>query len=197
MILDLNSDFWNDRYISSETGWDVGRVTTPIKEYINQLSDKEISILIPGCGNSYEAEYLFKNGFKNINLLDFSEKALLNFTERVPDFPRQNLLNIDFFDCVEKFDLIIEQTFFCAINKNKRSDYAKKAHDLLNVKGKLIGLLFDDMLNDDRPPFGGAKDEYIKYFEPYFNFILFDTAYNSISSRKGRELFVIFEKKNI
>ena len=68
-------------------------------------------------------------------------------------------------------------------------------YDLLNVNGKLIGLLFDDTLNDDKPPFGGAKDEYIKYFEPYFNFIVFDTAYNSIPSRQGRELFIILQKK--
>ena len=197
MTLDINRDFWNERYLSLETGWDVGEITTPIKEYVNQLSDKKMKILIPGCGNSYEAEYLFKNNFQNISLLDYSDKALLNFIERVPSFPKDNLLNINFFDCKGKFDLIIEQTFFCAINKKKRFEYVKKMYDLLNVNGKLIGLLFDDVLNDDKPPFGGTKDEYIKYFKPYFNLVVFETAYNSILSRKGRELFIILRKKKI
>ena len=68
-------------------------------------------------------------------------------------------------------------------------------HDLLKEQGKLIGLLFDDYLNEDHPPFGGSKSEYEKYFEPYFNIKVFETAYNSINSRRGRELFMILIKK--
>ena len=40
-----------------------------------------------------------------------------------------------------------------------------------------------------------SKSEYKKYFEPYFNIKVFETAYNSINSRKGRELFMILIKK--
>ncbi|MCB0465166.1 MAG: SAM-dependent methyltransferase, partial [Aequorivita sp.] len=58
--------FWNHKYLSGETGWDIGYVSTPIKEYIDQLSDKNLKILIPGGGNSYEAEYLFESGFNNV-----------------------------------------------------------------------------------------------------------------------------------
>ena len=77
--MNLDSNSWNQRYISKNTGWDIGHVSTPIKEYIDQISNKNIKILIPGCGNAYEAEYLYQNGFKNIFLVDFSKKALDNF----------------------------------------------------------------------------------------------------------------------
>ena len=194
MIL-LNKNFWNDKYIKSETGWDVGEITTPLKEYFNQLTNKKNKILIPGCGNAYEAEYLFKNKFHSTFILDYSEYALDNFSKRVPDFPKKQILNNDFFDAQGKYNIIIEQTFFCAINKNKRRDYFAKMHDLLKDQGKLVGLLFDDDLNKDHPPFGGSKFEYKKYFEPYFNIKVFETAYNSINSRKGRELFMILIKK--
>jgi hypothetical protein len=40
----LNKDFWNNRYIESKTGWDVGVITTPSKEYFDQLNDKTIKI---------------------------------------------------------------------------------------------------------------------------------------------------------
>jgi hypothetical protein len=30
---------------------------SPIKNYIDTLKDKDIAILIPGCGNTYEAAY--------------------------------------------------------------------------------------------------------------------------------------------
>ena len=67
--------------------------------------------------------------------------------------------------------------------------------DLLKAQGKLIGLLFNDNLNENHPPFGGSKSEYKKYLEPYFNIKVFEPAYNSINSRIGMELFMILIKK--
>lgn len=49
----LDAHYWNERYQNSATGWDIGAVSTPLKEYIDQLDSKEIRILIPGCGNAY------------------------------------------------------------------------------------------------------------------------------------------------
>lgn len=191
----LNRDFWNSKYVTSKTGWDVGKITTPLKEYFDQLNNKKLKILIPGCGNAYEAEYLFKNDFAFTFILDYSKYALSNFINRVDEFPKKQLLYNDFFDIQGKYDLIIEQTFFCAIDKSKRRDYFLKMHDLLKPGGKLVGLLFNDSLNDSHPPFGGSKNEYKEYFDPYFNIKVFDLAYNSIQSRKGRELFMILVKK--
>ena len=194
-MLLLNKEFWNDKYASSKTGWDVGEITTPLKQYFDQLNNKKVKILIPGCGNAYEAEYLFKNKFKYTFVLDYSKNALKNFSKRVPEFSKNQLLNCDFFDTQGKYDIIIEQTFFCAIEKKRRSDYFVKIHELLKSNGKLVGLLFDDCLNEDHPPFGGSKGEYKKYIQPYFNIKVFETAYNSINSRKGKELFMILIKK--
>ena len=108
----LNKDFWNNIYIESKIGLDVGVITTPVKEYFDQLNDKTIKILIPGCGNSYETEYLFENKFINTYVVDYSEQALSNFSKRVPSFSKSKLLSNDFFNVQGKFDLIIEQTFF-------------------------------------------------------------------------------------
>ena len=58
----LDQDFWSKKYQSNQLGWDIGAVSTPIKEYIDQLKAKDISILIPGAGNAYEAAYLFEQG---------------------------------------------------------------------------------------------------------------------------------------
>ncbi len=103
-----------------ETGWDLGAVSPPIKAYIDQLNDKNISILIPGAGNAYEAAYLFEQGFKNITVLDLAIKPLKNLKERVPDFPEHQLLHQNFFDHKGQYDLIIEQTFFCALDPSLR-----------------------------------------------------------------------------
>lgn len=186
----LSKDFWTQRYESQKTGWDIGYPSTPIKEYIDQLEDKTIKVLIPGAGNAYEGEYLWKNGFTNVFILDISEKPLELFQERVPDFPSNQLICADFFDLKTKFDLVVEQTFFCALDPKLRTDYAKKMSEILSPKGKIVGLLFDFPLTAEGPPFGGCKNEYLETFSSFFEIIVMERSYNSIKPRQGRELFV-------
>jgi methyl halide transferase len=194
-MMALDEQYWESRYKNQETGWDAGSVTTPIKEYIDQLKDKSMRILIPGCGNGYEAEYLFNKGFTNVFVCDLSEIPLNNLHKRCPGFPVSHLLKKNFFELDIKVDLILEQTFFCAIDPSFRNAYAEKCFSLLSPNGKLTGLLFTDTLKVAGPPFGGTKEEYIKIFEPYFTFRHFDLCYNSIKPRAGRELFVCLLKK--
>lgn len=193
--MQLDEEFWDSRYQSKQTGWDIGYISTPLKEYFNQLTNKNLKILIPGGGNSYEAEYLHKNGFTNVYVVDLSKTALNNIQKRIPSFPENHLIHSNFFDLNDSFDLIIEQTFFCAINPDLRPVYASKMSDLLASNGKLVGLLFNIPLFQDRPPFGGNKKEYLNYFEPYFNLDIIETSYNSISERKNNELFIKLIKK--
>ena len=195
--MELTPFFWEDRYLKNETGWDLGSVSPPLKNYFDQLSDKSIKILIPGGGNGYEAEYLFHSGFKQVFLLDWAIESLKRFKRRVKEFPKYQLINEDFFDHQDKYDLIIEQTFFCAIDPTLRELYAKHVHAMLNPGGRLVGLLFDDPLNTDHPPFGGSREEYWEYFNPYFEKHHFDTCYNSVEPRAGRELFINLVKKEL
>jgi len=195
MILD--ESFWDNRYKQNDTGWDIGYVSTPLKAYFDQLKNKELKILLPGGGNSYEAEYLYHSGFKNIHVIDLSKTALLNLKKRVPNFPDHNLIHKNFFDLEAKFDLIIEQTFFCALEPSLRHNYVTKTHELLLKKGKLVGLLFNIPLNVDHPPYGGTKEEYQSLFDAYFDLDIFDLSYNSIPKRRSNELFIKFIKKPI
>ena len=186
----LNKNYWNNRYKKKETGWDVGYASTPLKNYIDQLENKEIRILIPGCGNAYEAEYLHLKGFNNVFLLDIAPMALKQFSERVPSFPKKNLIQENFFEHHGSYNLILEQTFFCAIDQKLRNDYVNKIHQLLIPKGKLVGLLFSQKFENTHPPFGGTKEEYKKRFSTLFEIQKMELAYNSIEARKGRELFI-------
>jgi len=190
--------YWSHRYQEQNTGWDIGAPSTPLKMYIDQLENKNLTILIIGAGNAYEAEYLFKNGFENTHVLDIAKAPLEALQKRVPNFPSEQIIHDDFFKHEGKYDLIIEQTFFCSFPPlpKTRKQYALKTHEMLNKQGKLTGLWFDFPLTNDleKRPFGGSKQEYLNYFEPLFKIKTLEKCYNSISSRMGRELFGVFRK---
>jgi len=191
----MDKNYWNSRYEKQETGWDIGFISTPLKEYINQLSNKHIAILIPGCGNAYEAEYLLQQGFTNVTLIDIAPVAIATVSKKLKDFAGNQLRIIEgnFFDLDETFDIIIEQTFFCALQPALRKSYADKMFDLLNKDGKIVGLLFNRSF-EGGPPFGGSKEEYVQLFGSKFIIELMDDCYNSIAPRAGSELFFILKK---
>ena len=195
MTMKLNKEYWEERYEKDEIGWNVGKITTPIKEYIDQLKDKNIKILIPGAGNGYELEYLIEKGFNNSSVVDYATTPLENIKKRIPELDKSQIINADFFELEGKYDLIIEQTFFCALNTDLRQAYVQKMKALLNPNGKIAGLLFQFPLTSEGPPFGGSIKEYVSLFQNDFNIITLKIAYNSIAPRANKELFVIFERK--
>ena len=194
-IHSLTKDYWNNRYENNDFSWDLGAISPPLKHYIEQLNHKEAVILIPGAGNGYEAEFLCRSGFEQVYVLDVAEIPLQNLAKRLPDFPKSHLIRQDFFEHQGQYDVIFEQTFFCAIHPTLRNRYAKHMFELLKPTGKLIGLLFNDVLNDNKPPFGGNKAEYETLFAPLFDIKVMQTAYNSVKPRHGRELFFSMQPK--
>lgn len=192
----INKDYWEKLYADKDSPWDIGYVSTPLKEYFDQLTDKNIAILIPGAGNSYEAEYLHNNGFKHVYVCDYAKEPLANLLKRCPAFPADHLIESDFFELQGiQFDLIVEQTFFCALDPSLRKQYFFKMNELLRIGGHLVGVLFNDKLHNDRPPFGGSKEEYFGYFKDLFQVKVYDICYNSIKPRAGRELFINLVKE--
>jgi len=187
--------FWNTRYATQQTGWDLGAPSPPLKRYIDTLTDRHLRILVPGCGNAYEAQYLHEQGFVNVYVLDIAPLAVEGFSSRIPDFPKEHIICDDFFTHVGIYDVILEQTFFCALSPSLRSAYAQQIHKLLTSKGILAGLLFGAPMNADHPPFGGNALEYQDYFAPLFDIISMKPCMYSIPPRLGSELWIEMRKK--
>lgn len=191
----LDAKYWEDRYLGNQLGWDIGYCSSPLKNYFDQLTDRTQRILIPGAGNAYEAEYLHQLGFDRVFVIDLAPSALKNLKKRVPEFPDDQLIEGNFFDHQEQYDLIIEQTFFCALHPELRQQYAEHMHRCLAPGGKLVGVWFDTELNTEHPPYGGDGKEYRRCFEPHFHLRTLERCYNSIKPRQDRELFLILKKK--
>lgn len=186
-----SSEFWRNRYRRGETGWDIGFASTPLVTYFQQLTNKQIKILIPGCGNGYEAEWLSENGFTDVSVIDIAEEALERL--KAKKMPGIKLILGDFFNHRGQYDLIVEQTFFCALNPILRKAYVSRMHELLKPGGKIIGVLFNRVF-EGGPPFGGSKDEYLELFSSGFTVKYMEPCYNSIKPRKDSELFFVLER---
>lgn len=192
----LTATFWNEKYLNQQIGWDLGEVSPPIKNYIDQITNKDLRILIPGAGYAYEAVYLLKNGFTNVTVIDFADLPLIKLKSKLKDIEETHyhLIQDNFFNHDGEYDLILEQTFFCAIHPELRKNYVKHTYQLLAEKGKIIGLLFNREFPLEGPPFGGSEEEYRKLFELKFNIKLMEKAHNSIEPREGSELFIMLVK---
>lgn len=190
------AEFWQSRYDNGETGWDIGQVSPPIKAYIDHLCeqgvDKDSHILIAGAGNAHEAKYLHELGFRQVIVVDFAKQPLANFAAANSTFPSEHLVQADFFALNPsnyQFDYIIEQTFFCAIDPSRRSEYAEQMAKLLKPTGELFGVLFDRDF-EGGPPFGGHTSEYRTLLSRYFTIVTLAPCYNSIAPRQGNEVFI-------
>ena len=188
----MSKEYWNNLYVKDETGWDIGFPSPAIKEYVDQLTNKDIAILIPGCGNAYEAEYLLALGFTNVTLIDIApsltaalEKKFINELGK-----RIKVITRDFFNHDGTYNLILEQTFLSALHPSVRPLYVDKMHALLVKGGHLTGVLFGQVFEEEGPPYGGTLQEYKLMFSKKFKIKKLEPCYNSIERRKGSEVFI-------
>lgn len=191
----LDQSFWNSRWENQQTGWDIGQPSPAIIGYMAQYVNKDAAILIPGCGNAHEAEWLIQNGFTNITLIDIAPKPVAQLKEKYEKNSSVKIILGDFFQHQGRYDVIIEQTFFCAIEPKLRQKYVAQSASLLNKNGQIIGILFNIEFEREGPPFGGNTSEYQQLFETHFHIKKMENCYNSILPRKNREVFINLIKK--
>lgn len=198
-ITDCNNPFdqqyWDNLWKQQQTGWDLGAVSPSIQYFIDGYPHKDAAILIPGCGAAYEAEYLAQQGFTNITLLDISPTAAALLQQKFANFPAVRVLQGDFFAHTDTYDLIIEQTFFCALPPMMRQRYVWQMHRLLNKNGLLAGLWFDRDF-ENSPPFGGSRTEYEALFQGAFIPQKWNVSEHSVKARATFELWGEWRKND-
>ena len=173
----------------------MGQVSPPIAKFFESFHEKNAAILIPGCGNAYEAEFLNQLGFTNITLLDIASQAVEILHKRFSGISSIKVVEGDFFTHSGNYHLIIEQTFFCAILPKMRKKYVRQSHDLLKPQGRIVGVLFNKHFGFPGPPFGGHKEEYEQLFASHFKIVKMEKCYNSIEPRSGSEIFINLKRK--
>ena len=198
-----NSLFWDNKYKKNEFSWDIGKPTPYFVNWSKSIKNKKSkNILIPGCGISQDVLYLSKSGF-NIYACDFSDTAIQTLSiYNKENNTNINLIHSDFFNLKDEyssfFDYILEYTFYCAINPNKRLLYVKNCNILLKNKGMLIGIMLP-IGNDtvaSNPPFSVTLNELKDNFSSYFILEKLYPNNLSIQKRQGLEYIVKYKKIN-
>ncbi|MBK7956863.1 MAG: methyltransferase domain-containing protein [Bacteroidetes bacterium] len=192
-VKNLDRDYWNNQYIAETTKWDLGQISPALANFFDGLSDKNSKILIPGCGSAYEAQYLLDKGFTNLTLIDIAPHLVARLQNHFQGNPHIRVIEGDFFELTGEFDLIVEQTFFCALPPSMRPKYVWKMHQLLAPEGMLAGLLFHVQF-EQNPPYGGSKSEYEALFKGAFQLSALSETSLSAAPRLNSELFFKFIK---
>lgn len=189
--------FWEDRYLSNSTGWDLNGVTPVFEDIAKDLVKGKICIL--GCGRGYDALMFAQKGFE-VTAVDFAPSAIESLKQLSKKTKNLNIVQQDIFSLKNKFegyfDYILEQTCFCAINPKKRPEYARLVKSLLKKNGQLIGLWLplDKQIEEGGPPYGTTVKEVKLYFGDNWLVEREEFSELSIDSRKNKEKLIIFKK---
>ncbi len=190
---------WQGHYESNDLGWDLGQVAPPFVKLWQEEKLPVGKVLVPGCGRGHEVVFLAENGFE-VTAIDFSEGAV-TYLENALN--KRNLkgrvLHQDFFSLDDShdgvYDLVLEQTFFCAISPWQRMDYVLNVARILRPGGMLVGLFYHTD-KEGGPPYNTTREDIETNFSKNFEIQELDKTSLSAEQRKDKEWLGIFKKKD-
>jgi SAM-dependent methyltransferase len=150
-------EFWDARYASGETPWDFHGVPAALKAFLK--TSHAGTVLIPGCGSGYEVRAFDEAGWE-VTAIDFSSVAVERARSEL-GLLADRVVQADFFKHdfgSQRFDLIYERTFLCALPPDLWPVYVKRMRQLLRPNGKLAGIfLYGDQAEPPPYPLTPAK----------------------------------------
>lgn len=200
---------WSEAYQKKEDKWSLKTTSPALKSIFPQLekeifkkticsSGREKAALVLGAGLSHDAAFLADNQF-NTTAVDISPEAIEQAQQLFKNQKNLNFLVQDFFHLKAKpqyqhqYDLIFEQTCFCAVTPKRRAELVKLWKSLLKKNGLLIGVFFI-MQKIQGPPFGISQWELENLLKKEgFKIHLWTRDFLSHPKRQYRELFICAE----
>ncbi len=177
--------YWEGRYRSGETGWDLGG---PCPVFVDLLggagAPAKGRVAFPGCGRGHDVRLFRAYGYDAIGF-DFAVAP-----EGIP-FER-----LDVFELGRRypgaFAGIVEYTCYCAIDPARRAEYAASLRAALAPGGWLVALLFPIGEKADGPPFGVLESEIATVLGKGLTLVSLTTPTSSAPDRMGRERLAVF-----
>jgi SAM-dependent methyltransferase len=195
----LEEEFWNNRYSSNETGWELNEPAPAFADMLPRLKLPRSRILVLGCGSGEDAALFAREGHF-VTAVDFSEEALQRAQAKFSGLNNIKFVKADAFKLPvifeQAFDVVVEHTFYCAVSPERRNDLIKVWRRCLADGGQLMGVFFA-MERKNAPPFGGTEWELRERLKKSFQFLFWGRWNQSVQQRNGKELFVLAQKNRI
>jgi SAM-dependent methyltransferase len=190
--------FWSAVYKDQPNpNWDLQGHSVVLRDILAQLKLPRSRILILGAGRGHDAAFLAQQGHL-VTAVDISPEAESQFREKYGNIRNVTYLVQDFFTLPSKmheaYDVVFEQTCFCAIDPLKRNELIKIWRRVLVEEGHLLGIFF---MQEPKmgPPFGSTEFELFQRMKKGWDFLYWTRWRNSIPDRVARELVVYAQKK--
>jgi SAM-dependent methyltransferase len=197
-VEDVNHpEFWSALYAEGRDGWELGRAAPPLEVYLRSPAAPPAGrAIVPGCGRGHEALLLAALGHDVVGV-DVAPAALAAAaaSAAAAGLAGARFLCADFFALAADparaggFDLLLEHTFFCAIDPSRRGEYAAAAAALLRRGATLLGLYWAHG-RPGGPPWSASIEEVRDLLAPHFDLRSSSLAVGSISTRAGTEWLV-------
>lgn len=192
------AEYWEEKYQSESVGWNLNSATPAFLDILDdKLFSQKGKMLVLGSGYGFDSVIAAQNGF-DVTAIDISSTAILNSQKLAEkENVKINFIINDLFLLDEniKYDIIYDYVMYCAINPERRKEYAEKITKLLTDNGLFVAIFFPVENKTGGPPFGVEMNEVENIFGKNLELILSTTEINSIKPRAGREHLQIYKKK--
>ncbi|WP_028225757.1 methyltransferase domain-containing protein [Paraburkholderia ferrariae] len=178
------ASFWDERFERGFTPWDQAGVQPQFEAFA--AAHPAATVLIPGCGNAWEAGWLAGRG-RTVRAIDFSPAAVAS--ARAALGPHAAAVEeADFYTYAPPFapDWVFERAFLCALPPAQRERYARRLAALLAPGALLAGYFFVGEPQKG-PPFPIVRAELDALLAPYFTLLDDQPATGSLPVFEGRE----------
>ena len=187
--------FWDERFEQQFTPWDKGAVPQQFRQFIAQ--SEAGSVLIPGCGNAYEAGFLAQQGWQ-VEAIDFSAAAVHSAQQVLGPWAKL-VTQADFFEFTpaQPLALIYERAFFCALPPEFRPRIVQRWAELLPAGATLAGYFYLDenpLHSPKGPPFLTHADSLMQMMSPYFQLELDQASLDALEIFGGKERWQVWRR---
>ncbi len=151
-------------------------------------------VAVPGAGRGHDARLLARRGHR-VTAFDFSEAAVaearrLAAAEAVElTVERRDVFTLPR-DHAGAFDGVWEYTCFCAIDPDRRDEYARVLHTILRPGGLLLACFFPLRDGIDGPPFPVSRADIERVLAGRFTVLEAGPPPRSVERRRGLEWLV-------
>ena len=198
--LSYTRDDWAARYREEDTPWDHGdphpevRRLTSVGEFPTHSTGRRA--LVPGCGPAHDACAIAKLGF-NVTGIDYTTEArdlgAAALEALGGEFRCEDALA---FTPAERYDLVFEHTFLCAIDPSLRSSYGEMISRVLRPGGLFVVIVFpvNRPREEGGPPFALNLDDVREVLGSSFELRSHSPIECTREGREWREELAVFER---